>query len=48
MKIQEVQEKLETTDKFEYYSTTDNKTYIVEKTPNGFSMTKKESINENT
>jgi len=44
MTIQEVEKKLETVDKFEYYSTADNKTYVVEKTPKGFSMTKKESI----
>ena len=46
MNIQEVQEKLKTIDKFEYHSTADNKTYVVEKTPKGFSMTKKESLNE--
>ena len=44
MTIQEIEKKLETVDKFEYYSTADNKTYVVEKTPKGFSMTKKESI----
>lgn len=46
MTIQEVEKKLEKVDTFEYYSIVDNKTYVVEKTPKGFSMTKKESLNE--
>lgn len=40
MKIQEVEEKLKTVEKFEWEDV-DGKTYIIEKTPNGFRMTKK-------